>query len=318
MSGYYRMARGWMDNPALGGAREPYCRRAAWAWLIEEAVWTETRIDVHGKTLVLRRGQLCRAQRDLAAAWKWSLGAVQRFLDRLETESMIETRTESGRSVITLCNYDKFQAAPRSTESPSDTASESELSQERVRSESQKKEDNKGNEDKGGDGTRAHAHEAPAPVPASTSDPIAIADAVAVIRVFDETRATAYGESRKRAWPSGTDRTYADRWLKEGADTGIPVADVVQLCRDVFTDVFNRMQRDQREPPDHLAFFDQPVRRALKLRVAPLPEVSVNHGQQRYSAPRRTYGSDGETGKLAILDALAPELGLDRNAAAAG
>ena len=37
--GYYRMARGWLGHPVLQG--EPYDRRSAWAWLIEEAKWQE-------------------------------------------------------------------------------------------------------------------------------------------------------------------------------------------------------------------------------------------------------------------------------------
>lgn len=48
MSGYYRMARGWMSNPAF--ANEPYSKAQAWCWLIEQAAWKPIKVDVVGHT----------------------------------------------------------------------------------------------------------------------------------------------------------------------------------------------------------------------------------------------------------------------------
>jgi hypothetical protein len=48
---------------------EPYCRRAAWAWLIEHAVW-KPRITIvsGGVPVALERGQLCRSAIPVPAA----------------------------------------------------------------------------------------------------------------------------------------------------------------------------------------------------------------------------------------------------------
>ncbi|MFC5353524.1 hypothetical protein [Azospirillum himalayense] len=121
MSGYYLMHRGWMDNPALGGKRDPYCKRAAWAWLIEEAVWKDTRANVGGKWVDLKRGQLCCAYRYLAEAWGWSLGAVQRFIDRLETDTMVMRIVANGRLILTICKYDEYQVSARIGNASDDT-----------------------------------------------------------------------------------------------------------------------------------------------------------------------------------------------------
>lgn len=110
-NGYYRMHRGWMDNPALGGAREPFCRRAAWAWLIENAQWRAAKIDIGGRTETVERGQLSYSFRYLAKAWNWSIHRVQLFIERLETDTMINTATGTGRLIITICNYEKYQAS---------------------------------------------------------------------------------------------------------------------------------------------------------------------------------------------------------------
>jgi hypothetical protein len=138
------MHRGWMDNPALGGAREPYCRRAAWAWLIENACWQDTKIDAGGKTIAIKRGQLCYSVRYLAEAWSWTPSAVQRFIERLKTDTMIDTVSDTRRLVITICNYEVYQAPKTKTDTPTDTVADTLPIQTRYSSDTNKKEGNKG------------------------------------------------------------------------------------------------------------------------------------------------------------------------------
>ena len=110
MTGHYRMHRGWLDHEALGQDDEPYCKRAAWAWLIENATFDVKLVRVAGKTVVLRRGQLCHSLRFLGKAWGWGHERVRRFLAGLTERDMIETAIETGQTVITICNYDLYQA----------------------------------------------------------------------------------------------------------------------------------------------------------------------------------------------------------------
>ena len=122
-TGFYMMHRGWMDNPALGGSREPFCRRAAWCWMIEQAAWKQRRENIAGRTFGLERGQFTASLRFMADAWGWSVGAVRRFIERLETDTMIGTDTGTGQIVITICNYSKYQAEADATGTPSGTPS---------------------------------------------------------------------------------------------------------------------------------------------------------------------------------------------------
>ena len=118
MTGYFLMHRGWQDNPIFD--REEYSRRDAWVWLIENATWKPTRARVKGEMIDLERGELCFAQRFLAEKWDWSKSRVDRFLKLLAAEGMIEVRTKNGatadhaagqgQSIITICNYEKYQA----------------------------------------------------------------------------------------------------------------------------------------------------------------------------------------------------------------
>lgn len=99
--------------------REQFCRRAAWVWLVDHAAFREKAVPIGGKEIALKRGQLCYSLRFLAEAWGWELTRVRRFLKKLEGCHAIATATATGgataQSVITICNYDKYQAAPCST-----------------------------------------------------------------------------------------------------------------------------------------------------------------------------------------------------------
>ncbi len=104
MSGFVRLERGAFDHPIL---RDPL-RFRAWFWLVANACWKPSRYDVNGKVIELQRGQVCASLRQLADAWGMSKSATERFIDRLKTETMIGTDTGTGRYVITIRNYDKY------------------------------------------------------------------------------------------------------------------------------------------------------------------------------------------------------------------
>lgn len=144
--GYYLMARGWMDHPAIA-TNEPFTRREAWVWLIENAAFRDTRLNVFGKTINVQRGQLCRSYRDLAASWGWSLGSVQRYVTRLETDTLIDTLPDTKRLLITICNYDKYQSPWENGDTPSDTEQNTNLIQQRYTSDTQKKEGKEGKQE---------------------------------------------------------------------------------------------------------------------------------------------------------------------------
>ena len=103
----------------------------AWIWLICKACWKPTKFDVHGSTITLERGQLCASIRQIADDLKWSKSAVERFLTRLETETMIERKAGQGRSIITICNYGKYQDVQSGKRDSSGTATETAAGQQR-------------------------------------------------------------------------------------------------------------------------------------------------------------------------------------------
>lgn len=111
--GWICLQRGWRENDIFD--RE-FSRGEAWIWLVENACWRETTQKIKGKTVLIKRGQFCTSRDHLASSWGWSASAVERFLTRLVLEQMIERETGHGKSILTICNYAKFQDRKAGTE----------------------------------------------------------------------------------------------------------------------------------------------------------------------------------------------------------
>lgn len=136
-TGYYRMHRGWMEHPAFG--REPFTKAMAWCWLVEHAAWKDTTQPVGRHFVQVQRGQLAVAIRYLAEAWMWSKSSVDRFLTRLETGTMIGTQPGTQYSIITICNYDKYQGDGDADGTPDGTQSGTRVGHDRDKEEEVKK-----------------------------------------------------------------------------------------------------------------------------------------------------------------------------------
>lgn len=125
MSGYARFNRSLIGHPAFRNDAEAM----AFAYMVLRASWKPVRVRYKGKALSLNRGQLAMSVRDLADAMDRDKGWVERLLKRLKSETMIETVSETGVLVITICNYDKYQASNDNRETPDKTPDETDARQ---------------------------------------------------------------------------------------------------------------------------------------------------------------------------------------------
>jgi hypothetical protein len=166
--GWFRLHRDVFTHPVLSedenGNRLPFSKLEAWLWMIGEAAWADRRANIGGQIVTLRRGQFSHSIRFMAKAWQWGVATVDRFLKRLKNEQMIGTAsgTASGTAVtvITICNYDKYQSDAADSGTPSGTPSGTAAEQQRNRLEEReegKKEEKKDLRQNG------HAHDAAKP-----------------------------------------------------------------------------------------------------------------------------------------------------------
>jgi len=122
-AGYVRIHRRLLGHPAFRNDSEAL----AFAWMVTKASWKDTRVRYKDHNIALRRGDLAVSIRDLAAVLDRPKGWIERLIIRLKNETMIETRrAEGGRTaplVITVRNYDVFQASQDGDETPAKTPS---------------------------------------------------------------------------------------------------------------------------------------------------------------------------------------------------
>ena len=120
MSGYVRIHRSLLGHPAFRNDAEAM----AFAWLVAKAAWQPTRVRYKERIIALDRGQLAVSVRDFATAMDRDKAWVERLLKRLKAETMVETRHETGVNVITICNYEEYQARGLRHETVDETATE--------------------------------------------------------------------------------------------------------------------------------------------------------------------------------------------------
>lgn len=110
---WVRVSRSVFDHPVF--APEPFTEREAWLWLIANAAWKETQHRVGNAICEVPRGALFVTLRELQLVWRWqSDKRVRGFLDRLENGRMVGRKTDAGKTLISICNYEKYQDAGRS------------------------------------------------------------------------------------------------------------------------------------------------------------------------------------------------------------
>lgn len=105
MDGWFKVYRGWMDNPVFKDDKERLC----WMWLLEKAAWQDTYHNVGESRHKVPRGSMFITHRTISHRFSWSLTKVKNFLLRLEKEDMIQYKIKTKKSHITICNYDKYQ-----------------------------------------------------------------------------------------------------------------------------------------------------------------------------------------------------------------
>ena len=148
--GYYIKARCIQESEI---ATAPPHIRETWDWLLKEAN--------HSDNKRIKRGSLLRTAKDIQEGLKWFVGyRTERYkisqcensMKYLRKRKMITVTRTAGGSLITICNYDRYQD-PKNYESRSESDNESRSSAEALpkhkqeRKESNKKEVAKFSED---------------------------------------------------------------------------------------------------------------------------------------------------------------------------
>lgn len=123
---YISMANGWIKIHRSMFEDEWYfsekfTREQAWIDLLLLAEYKQRTIYIRKNEVNLKRGQLAVSIRNLADRWKWGVNKVQDFLKDLEGNERIDTQKSNVCNVITICNYEKYQAYDPADSDETDT-----------------------------------------------------------------------------------------------------------------------------------------------------------------------------------------------------
>lgn len=105
MSGYTLSYRDKWQHPAFRNLLEA----GIWSWMCDTAVWKKTKIRFNGILVELERGQLATSRRFISEGFGIGEQVTRTFLENLENQGMINQRVTRWGTVITICNYDKYQ-----------------------------------------------------------------------------------------------------------------------------------------------------------------------------------------------------------------
>jgi len=136
MSGFYLVTRGITSHHLFKGNPQ---RLAVWLWLLDNAAWKPTTHDVKGHTIEVPRGAVCASERHIADECGVGYQVVRTALKRFQSERMINATVTHGKTVITLCNYEKHQSPERGDNAEGNAT----LTQRQRNANAQKKQGNK-------------------------------------------------------------------------------------------------------------------------------------------------------------------------------
>ena len=88
---------------------KPFSKGQAWIDLIMLANHEEKRFMLGNEFVRVKRGSLITSELKLMERWGWSKAKVRNFLHLLESDSMIDRKTDKKKTTITLVNYSVFQ-----------------------------------------------------------------------------------------------------------------------------------------------------------------------------------------------------------------
>jgi DNA replication protein DnaD len=138
--GYIRLYRKIMDNGMYFS--EPFTRTQAWIDLLLLANHKAKNVYLRGVCVTIGRGQVGHSMKELADRWSWSIGKVNRFIDRLKTDEQIDSQKTNVTTIISILNWDEYQSSESADESADGNQTETDGNQTEDQTETNKNDKN--------------------------------------------------------------------------------------------------------------------------------------------------------------------------------
>jgi hypothetical protein len=108
MAGWISLHRKILENPVLNRSRT-YSNFEAWIWLLLKANHKDNKFMLGADLVKVKKGSLITSQKKLCRQFRWGNSKLRSFLKVLQKDKMIELKTNTQSTWITICNYDTYQ-----------------------------------------------------------------------------------------------------------------------------------------------------------------------------------------------------------------
>ncbi|EUR84651.1 DnaD domain protein [Staphylococcus aureus] len=109
MTGWISIDRS-IQNHWLFKEKRTFSKFEAWIYLLMEANHSKAKVPIGNQIVTVERGQRLTSILTLSDLFNWSRFKVKTFLDLLESGGMLEVKTTSKYTLITIVNYDFYQS----------------------------------------------------------------------------------------------------------------------------------------------------------------------------------------------------------------
>ncbi|HGL5398114.1 TPA: DnaD domain protein [Staphylococcus aureus] len=109
MTGWISIDRS-IQNHWLFKEKRTFSKFEAWIYLLMEANHSKAKVPIGNRIVTVERGQRLTSILTLSDLFNWSRFKVKTFLDLLESDGMLEVKTTSKYTLITIVNYDFYQS----------------------------------------------------------------------------------------------------------------------------------------------------------------------------------------------------------------
>ncbi|HCZ7486851.1 TPA: DnaD domain-containing protein [Staphylococcus aureus] len=109
MTGWISIDRS-IQNHWLFKEKRTFSKFEAWIYLLMEANHSKAKVPIGNQIVTVERGQRLTSISTLSDLFNWSRFKVKTFLDLLESDGMLEVKTTSKYTLITIVNYDFYQS----------------------------------------------------------------------------------------------------------------------------------------------------------------------------------------------------------------
>ncbi|WP_150009060.1 DnaD domain protein [Staphylococcus aureus] len=99
-----------MQSIWLFKEKRTFSKFEAWIYLLMEANHSKAKVPIGNQIVTVERGQRLTSILTLSDLFNWSRFKVKTFLDLLESDGMLEVKTTSKYTLITIVNYDFYQS----------------------------------------------------------------------------------------------------------------------------------------------------------------------------------------------------------------